>query len=79
MKNQGIRLHFAVVTVIVLMLAFSRLLPHPFNFSPVAALALFGGAHYRNRYAAYLIPLTSSVDQRPFPELCLLRPFRPIL
>jgi hypothetical protein len=57
MKNQRIRLRVAVVTAIVLTLALSRLLPHPFNFSPVAALALFGGAHYRNRYAAYLIPL----------------------
>lgn len=57
MKNQGIRLRFAVVTAILLTLALSRLMPHPFNFSPVAALALFGGAHYRNRYAAYLIPL----------------------
>lgn len=57
MKIQGIRLRFAVATAIVLTLALSRLMPHPFNFSPVAALALFGGAHYRNRYAAYLIPL----------------------
>lgn len=57
MKNQGIRLHLAVVTAVVLTLALSRLLPHPLNFSPVAALALFGGAHFRNRYAAYLIPL----------------------
>lgn len=59
MKNQGIRLRFVVITAIVLTLALSRLMPHPFNFSPVAALALFGGAHYRNRYAAYLIPLTA--------------------
>jgi hypothetical protein len=57
MKNEKIPLHFVVVTAIVLALALSRLLPHPFNFSPIAALALFGGARYSNRYAAYLIPL----------------------
>jgi hypothetical protein len=48
-----------VVTAIVMTLALSRLLPHPFNFSPLAALALFGGARYANRWAAYLIPLAA--------------------
>ncbi|MDD2528461.1 MAG: hypothetical protein PHW35_13375 [Lentimicrobiaceae bacterium] len=57
MKNNRIPLRFAVISAIVLTLALSRLLPHPFNFSPIAALALFGGAHYTNRWAAYLIPL----------------------
>ncbi len=59
MKNNRIPLHFAVVTAIVMTLALSRLLPHPFNFSPLAALALFGGARYANRWAAYLIPLAA--------------------
>ncbi|MFH1119985.1 MAG: DUF6580 family putative transport protein [Bacteroidota bacterium] len=59
MKNEKINLHFLVVTGIVLGLAFSRMLPHPFNFSPIAALALFGGARYSNRFAAYLIPLAA--------------------
>jgi hypothetical protein len=57
MKNNRVPLRFAVITAIVLTLALSRLLPHPFNFSPIAALALFGGARYANRWAAYLIPL----------------------
>ncbi|MDY0103624.1 MAG: hypothetical protein RBS07_11875 [Lentimicrobium sp.] len=57
MKNNRITLRFAVVTAIVLTLTFSRLLPHPFNFSPLAALALFGGAHYAKRRTAYLIPI----------------------
>lgn len=59
MKNEKISLRFMVITAIVLVLAFSRLLPHPFNFSPIAALALFGGARYSNRFAAYLIPLVA--------------------
>lgn len=57
MKSEKISMRFAVITAIVLALALSRLLPHPFNFSPLAALALFGGARYSNRMAAYLIPL----------------------
>ena len=59
MKNNRIPLRFAVITAIVATLALSRLLPHPFNFSPLAALALFGGARYANRWAAYLIPLVA--------------------
>jgi hypothetical protein len=59
MKNKKIILPFVVITIIIAALAMSRLLPHPFNFSPVAALALFGGARFSNRFAAYLIPLAA--------------------
>lgn len=57
MKTEKISLRFVVITAIVLLLAFSRLFPHPLNFSPIAALALFGGSRYRSRFTAYLIPL----------------------
>lgn len=36
----------------------ARLLPHPANFTPVAALALFGGYHFSKRQAALLPLLT---------------------
>lgn len=32
----------------------SRLIPHPVNFAPVAALALFGGAFFDRRYSFVL-------------------------
>ncbi len=32
----------------------SRLIPHPMNFAPVAALALFGGAYFDRRFAFVL-------------------------
>lgn len=59
MKNEKIPLSFYVITLIVAVMASSRLLPHPFNFSPVAALALFGGARYSNKAAAFIIPLAA--------------------
>ncbi|MFW6061073.1 MAG: DUF6580 family putative transport protein [Phycisphaeraceae bacterium] len=34
-----------------------RLLPHPPNFVPIGAMALFGGAMFANRRAAFLLPL----------------------
>jgi hypothetical protein len=43
--------------LIVLALAASRFLPHPPNVSPIAAMALFAGAHFIDRRAAFLVPL----------------------
>jgi hypothetical protein len=34
-----------------------RLLPHPYNFTPVAGMALFGGAHFRDVRVAFAVPL----------------------
>lgn len=34
----------------------SRLIPHPMNFAPIAALALFGGAYFDRRFA-FALPL----------------------
>jgi len=36
--------------------ASSRLLPHPPNFTPIAALALFGGATFPDKRVAFLVP-----------------------
>jgi hypothetical protein len=33
----------------------SRLIPHPVNFAPIAALALFGGAYFDRRYS-FILP-----------------------
>ncbi|NOT89048.1 MAG: hypothetical protein HOP03_12810 [Lysobacter sp.] len=45
----------------ILLAALSRLLPHPPNFSPVEAMALFGGAYFANRAWALLVPLAAMV------------------
>lgn len=38
-------------TLIILFGALSRILPHPANIAPIAAMALFGGAHLNKKYA----------------------------
>ena len=43
----------------IFLAALSRLLPHPPNFSPVEAIALFGGAYFANRGAAIWVPLVA--------------------
>lgn len=34
-----------------------RVVPHPWNFAPVGAVALFAGATFGQRWAAFLVPL----------------------
>ena len=46
-----------VLIVMILLAAMSRLLPHPYNFSPLVAMALFGGSQFKDKWQAYLIPL----------------------
>lgn len=48
-----------VLIGMVAMAALARLLPHPPNVTPVAAMALFGGAYLTNRKLAYLLPLAA--------------------
>ena len=37
--------------------ALSRLIPHPWNFSPIEATALFAGAYFVDRRLALLVPI----------------------
>ncbi|MEO5596168.1 MAG: DUF6580 family putative transport protein [Lysobacteraceae bacterium] len=48
-----------VLTVMILLAALSRVLPHPPNFSPIEAVALFGGAYFAQRGVALLVPLVA--------------------
>jgi len=45
-----------MLLAVILAAAMSRLIPHPFNFAPIGALALFGGAQFADRRAAFLVP-----------------------
>eukprot|EP00825_Cyclidium_porcatum_P016747 TRINITY_DN19678_c0_g1_i1.p1 TRINITY_DN19678_c0_g1~~TRINITY_DN19678_c0_g1_i1.p1 ORF type:complete len:277 (-),score=16.54 TRINITY_DN19678_c0_g1_i1:34-864(-) len=56
-KNK--KLEFVGIVVMILAAALSRLIPHPYNFSPICAMALFGSAYLNNRYYCYIIPIAS--------------------
>lgn len=58
MKNL-INPRFGILAGMVLLAALSRLLPHPYNFTPIGAMALFGGAYFANRVVAILVPMLS--------------------
>ncbi|GAA4467185.1 hypothetical protein GCM10023189_50350 [Nibrella saemangeumensis] len=57
MKSIHIRL--ITLSAIVLLTALTRLLPHLPNFTPVAALALFGSAMFERRVVGLLAPLAA--------------------
>jgi hypothetical protein len=46
-----------LVVGVVVAAALLRILPHPPNFAPVAAMALFAGAHVDDKRIAFLLPL----------------------
>lgn len=57
MKDNHLSLRFGVLAGMILLAAASRVVPHPANFAPIGAMALFGGAYFRSRWAAYAVPL----------------------
>jgi hypothetical protein len=58
--NTKINLRFSILTGLVLLAAFSRIIPHPANFSPLAAIALFGAAHFSKKWHILLIPIAAT-------------------
>jgi hypothetical protein len=44
------------LVLIIFTIAMFRLLPHPPNVSPIAAMALFGGACFSDKRVAFLVP-----------------------
>jgi hypothetical protein len=53
------RARFVVLVALTLAAAASRLVPHPLNFAPIGALALFGGATFASWRSAFLVPLAA--------------------
>jgi hypothetical protein len=50
---------FATLVCLTTAAAATRLLPHPPNLTPIAAMALFGGAHFASPIVAFAVPLSA--------------------
>lgn len=48
-----------VIFTFIVIAALTRALPHPPNFAPIAAMALFGGAYLSDKRLAYLLPMVA--------------------
>lgn len=47
------------ILALILAAAASRVIPHPYNFSPIGAIALFGAACFNRTVLAVLVPLVA--------------------
>jgi hypothetical protein len=56
-----IGLRTALIAAIVVASAALRIAPHPMNFSPIGAVALFSGAYFTTKRAAIAVPLLSLI------------------
>jgi hypothetical protein len=59
MNSKTITPRFWVILSMIVTAAAFRLFPHWPNFTPIAAIALFGGAYLGRNYLAFLIPLAA--------------------
>lgn len=48
---------FWFITSSIILVALTRFLPHPPNFTAVGAMALFGGAMYQSNLLKYMLPI----------------------
>lgn len=48
-----------LLAALIFVAALSRVIPHPPNFSPIEAVALFGGAYFAKRQWALIVPLVA--------------------
>ena len=60
MENRQINLRLSLVTAMILLAAFSRVIPHMPNFSPLGVIGLFGAAHLNKKWQAFVIPITAT-------------------
>ncbi len=56
-EKEAVVLRTILIFAMIVLAAALRLAPHPWNFTPVGAIALFSGAMVRDRRMAFLFPL----------------------
>jgi hypothetical protein len=50
---------FFYILAVILFAAMARLIPHWPNFTPIAAIALFGGTYLGKKYLSFIVPLAA--------------------
>jgi hypothetical protein len=58
-KNENLLYRTLLALVIIAIAAAVRIAPHPWNFTPVGAMALFSGAVLKDRRLALFVPLAA--------------------
>ena len=66
---------FFLLSGMILVAVLSKCVPHPVNITPIGAIALFAGAHFTNKRAAFLVPLIALLISDVITGLHVLIPF----
>ena len=61
MNNKKFSNREIVILLFIILAAVIRLIPHPPNFAPITAMALFGGLNFQNKKLAYAIPILAMI------------------
>jgi hypothetical protein len=59
MHRESLIIRTMVILATIALAALLRVMPHPWNFTPVGAMALFSGAVVKDRRLAFLFPLAA--------------------
>jgi len=57
MNTRKLNTRFFALSAAIFIAALSRLIPHPADFTPLGAMALFGGCYFKDKRKAYLVPI----------------------
>ena len=57
MKIKEKNINRLIIVAIIIFAAFTRIMPHPPNFTPIIAMGLFGGAYLKDKRWALLLPV----------------------
>lgn len=58
-SNKYVMINNITLILMILGAALSRLIPHPWNFTAIGAMALFGGASIKSKFQSLLIPVAA--------------------
>ncbi len=61
MKKNLIQPNTLLIIGIIMLVALMRIIPHYPNFTPIAAIALFGGASFKKKWLAFLVPISALI------------------
>ncbi len=60
MRSKIFTPRFIFISIVIAFAAFSRMVPHPFNFSPLGAIGVFGAAYFSKKWQAFIIPILAT-------------------
>ena len=60
MQDNKVDIRFYVLVLLIFVAAFSRMIPHTLNFSPLGSIGLFGAAYFTKKWYALIIPISAT-------------------